>query len=81
MLFRALALQRGMAHTPKRPFENTVRELFGNLVGRNPLLFEGVQLHDLPALEEISELNSNVFMLKKKEDGSVVGLIVQRSHW
>ena len=49
-------------------------------MGGNPLQFEGVQLCDLPTLEEKLELNINVFELKKEDDGSVVGQIVQRSH-
>ena len=70
--FKALDSRRGVTYTPSEHFENAVRELFGNCVGGNPLSFESVQLHDLPALELKLEFNITVFMLKKKEDGSVV---------
>ena len=64
--FKALALQRGVTHTYSRPFGNAVRELFAASVGENSLLFEGVQLCDLPELEKL-ELNINVIELKNIE--------------
>ena len=78
--FRALALDRGAPQMPKGPFETIVRDLFADIVGGNPLHFEGVQLMDLPDLELKLELNINVFELVKNEEDKIVGRIVQRSH-
>ena len=50
--FRALALHQGTPQLPTGPFEDVVKDLFLELVGGNPVQFEGVTLHDLPNLEK-----------------------------
>ena len=78
--FRALALHQGTPQLPTGPFEDVVRDLFVELVGGNPVQFEGIALADLPTLEKKLELNINVFELVKNEEDKVVGQIVQRTH-
>ena len=78
--FRALVIHRGTPALPAGPFEGVVRDLFSELVGGDPLDFEGVHLCDLPLFEKKLQMNINVYELVKNEEDQVVGQIVQRTH-
>ena len=78
--FRALAVHKGAPQLPSGHFEEIVRSLFSELVGGDPLQFEGVDLLDLPLYEKKLELNINVFKLEKNEKGDIMAEVVQRTH-
>ena len=78
--FRAVALHQGTPVLPAGPFEAVVRALFSELIGGDPLNFEGVHLCDLPLFEKKLQMNINVFELVKNDEGQIVGQIVQRTH-
>ena len=77
--FRALAVHKGTPQLPSGHFEEVVRSFFSELVGGDPLQFEGVGLLDLPLLEKKLELNINVFKLEKNEEGNIIAEIMQRT--
>ena len=75
--FRALAIHWGTSRKPTGIFDTKVYAIFEELIGGDPLHFEGVRLHDLPTLEQKLQLNINIFELIEGDDKKVMGKIVQ----